>query len=343
MSGGGASHRFNSAPGSAPRPIGPWTGDNAGGNGNGGNHAPGTPGAASGGSLFSQSSNSASQSQSSKVNPNNIWNIPGVASDSSSGDHVGAGGSVRPMPSVTPASNIGQNTPSGSDSQQDSFTNIGIWEPTETKDKDPDSDPKGTRLWSAYLAQSRNAGHPEDKAMGGKFKVPSFQSVEDMNDNEKRQLLEKLINCHEGWGKITVNQDVSWDETMNTFNRSESISSDKTHSDNADSPTSLNDPSSFPLMSNTVNSSAVSLVSPTSKAGDGWGTPQPSADSMQQQSLRSGKTSSSSSSLQRMNSGQNFIGAADDGGTSAWGKQPQPQPQSGSNWTSQSLFCSLIF
>ncbi|XP_075245239.1 uncharacterized protein LOC142339252 isoform X2 [Convolutriloba macropyga] len=292
---GNQSNRFNPVPGSAPRPIGAAWGSESGG--------PPSQGGNGGGYSQSGGGNSSSQS---KVNPSNIWNIPGMGGESNSSE-TPSSGNVRPMPSQTPVSTISQgqsgSATGNSDSQGDSFTNIGIWEPTETKDKDPDSDPKGTRLWAVFL-QSR--GHPEDKNMGGKLKIPSFQSVEEMSDSEKRMLLERLINCHEGWGKMTVNQETLWDETMNVFNRSESISSDKTHSDNPESPT-LNDPSSFPVMSKSVNNSAVSLVSPTSKAGDGWGSPQ----SNEMRSVMGG-------GMNRNNSGQL---AADDGGTSAWGKQ----------------------
>ena len=309
---GNQSNRFNPVPGSAPRPIGAAWGSESGG--------PPSQGGNGGGYSQSGGGNSSSQS---KVNPSNIWNIPGMGGESNSSE-TPSSGNVRPMPSQTPVSTISQgqsgSATGNSDSQGDSFTNIGIWEPTETKDKDPDSDPKGTRLWAVFL-QSR--GHPEDKNMGGKLKIPSFQSVEEMSDSEKRMLLERLINCHEGWGKMTVNQETLWDETMNVFNRSESISSDKTHSDNPESPT-LNDPSSFPVMSKSVNNSAVSLVSPTSKAGDGWGSPQ----SNEMRSVMGG-------GMNRNNSGQL---AADDGGTSAWGKQ-----SAGPAWNSPQGICSVPF
>ena len=274
---------FNHAPGTSVRPsVGAWNSDTGPGN----NHSAVPQAAAPGVNLFTQPGNNASQS--SKVNPNNIWNIPGVAADSSNNsgpggpDHPNTNtGSVRPIPSATPSVGGGQSTnappsnagASNNDAQQDSFTNIGIWEPTEPKDKDPDSDPKGTRLWAAYMMQSRGSGgHNEDKTMGGKMRVPSFQSIEEMSDSEKKHLLEKLINSHEGWGKTSINQEVSWDETMNVFiPRPESISSDKTHqSDNPESPSSLNDPASFPLMvkhSSTGDNASVPLASPTSKAG----------------------------------------------------------------------------
>ena len=337
--------------------VGAWNSDATGPAGPGGSHSSVAPAGAPGVNLFTQTGNNASQS--SKVNPNNIWNIPGVAGDNSNSsgsggpDHPNSNsGNVRPIPSATPSVGGGQSTnaPSSnsggpnSDAQQDSFTNIGIWEPTEPKDKDPDSDPKGTRLWAAYMMQSRgNGGHIEDKTMGGKMRVPSFQSIEEMSDSEKKHLLEKLINSHEGWGKTNINQDVSWDETMNVFiPRPESISSDKTHqSDNPDSPSSLNDPASFPLMgkhpSGSDNASAVPLASPTSKAGSGWGSPQGSNDPLgsMRSNVNGGGNNSSGGRMPPSSSilPQSVPPAAtplDDGGTSAWGTAPKPL--AGSGW-----------
>ena len=292
------------------RPIGAW-----GDAGTPAGSSNGASGTAPGSSIYPQTGGTTAASQS-KVNPSNIWNIPGVGSEGGAPPNEReSAGSVRPIPSATPASNIVATPGSAgasSDPQGDSFTNIGIWEPEDKQGKDMDSDPKGTRLWAMFL-QSR--GHAEDKNMGGKMKIPSFQSVEEMSDSEKRLLLERLINTHEGWGKISVSQDVPWDETMNTFNRSESISSDKTHSDNPESPTSLSDPTSFPAMSKSAGNNSVSLVSPTSKAGDGWGSPQ-GTDNMR----------SAVGGMHRNSSSQMLGGPGDEAGTSAWKQQSSGAP-----------------